>query len=349
MKAWSLASIGNIELIDKDIPSPKSGEVLVKVKACGVCGSDIPRIYQNGAHKMPLTIGHEFSGEVADVASGISKDWIGKRVGIFPLIPCKECPPCRAAKYEMCRHYDYLGSRSDGGFAQYVCVPEWNLIELPDNVSFEAAAMLEPMAVAVHSMRQVKIEADDTILIIGAGTIGILLTMFLIDSGIKNVLVVGNKSFQKEQLTKIGLPEVNYFDSKSSDISAWVMSKTSNSGADICFDCVGKSEIYSECISLARPGGQVVLVGNPYSDMKLDQNIYWKILRNQLTLHGTWNSSFTKEETDDWHYVINRLAKESIHPDSLISHRFSIGDIDTGFRIMKNKSEDYLKIMMIND
>ena len=128
--------------------------MLIAVKACGICGSDIPRAYRDGAHNMPLVIGHEFSGCVSAVCDGVSSEWIGKNVGVFPLIPCRKCKPCLNRQYEMCRHYDYLGSRSNGGFAEYVTVPEWNIIELPEGVSYEAAAMIEPMAVAVHAMRR---------------------------------------------------------------------------------------------------------------------------------------------------------------------------------------------------
>jgi len=103
---------------------------------------------------MPLIIGHEFSGEIAQCGEKADSAWKGKRVGIFPLIPCGECTPCHNKMYEMCRHYSYLDSRRNGAFAEYVSVPEWNLIELPNNVSYEQAAMLEPMAVAAHSMRR---------------------------------------------------------------------------------------------------------------------------------------------------------------------------------------------------
>ena len=165
MKAWKLSDIGDFEYTDVDIPGIGDNEVLVKVRAAGICGSDIPRVYKDGAHNMPLTIGHEFAGEVADTGKGVPKDWNGKRVGIFPLIPCKECIACKQRKYEMCRNYSYLGSRRDGGFAEYVSVPEWNLIELPDLVDFEVAAMLEPMAVATHAMRRINPDSDNTVVI----------------------------------------------------------------------------------------------------------------------------------------------------------------------------------------
>ena len=146
MKAQVLFDINNLQLQEIVIPTLKPSEVLVKVHATGICGSDIPRIYETGAHRHPLICGHEFSGEVVEVAEDVNNNWVGKKVGIFPLIPCNNCASCKNKKYEMCKNYNYLGSRCDGGFAEYVAVPEWNLIELPERVTYEQAAMLEPTA-----------------------------------------------------------------------------------------------------------------------------------------------------------------------------------------------------------
>ena len=130
MKAWVLHGVNDLRLETVPIPLPEEQEVLVEVKATGICGSDIPRIYHTGAHIHPLIPGHEFSGEVVEVGKGTDRKWIGQRVGIFPLIPCGECGLCRKKQYEMCRNYSYLGSRRNGGFAEYAAVPAWNLVLL---------------------------------------------------------------------------------------------------------------------------------------------------------------------------------------------------------------------------
>ncbi len=348
MKAWVLNDIDNLRYEDREKPVVKAGEVLVQVKAAGICGSDIPRAYETGAHVHPLVLGHEFSGQVVD---DCGSPWAGKRVGIFPLIPCRECEPCKRKQYEMCRKYSYLGSRCDGGFAEFVSVPEANLIELPDNATFEQAAMLEPMAVAVHSMRHGFSLMDEkdvsgyTVVVWGLGTIGLLLVMFLKQAGVKNILAVGNKDFQKKQILELGISEENYCDSKKVDAHSWLMDKTFNYGVDLFFECVGKNDLVSEAIEAVRPAGSIVYVGNPYSDMNLPKATYWKILRNQLKITGTWNSSFTGEEDDDWNYVIKCLAKGSIAPEKLISHRYTMEDLEKGFHIMRDKTEDYVKIL----
>ncbi|MCI9023110.1 MAG: galactitol-1-phosphate 5-dehydrogenase [Dorea sp.] len=347
MKAWVLHNISDIRLEDVEEPVLQEGEVLVQVKAVGICGSDIPRIYQNGTYRHPLIPGHEFSGVA--VKSGPAADTAleGQRVGVFPLIPCKECPPCRKKQYEMCRNYSYLGSRRDGGFAEYVAVPEENLVRLPDHVSFEAAAMLEPMAVAVHAMRRVKAGGSDRIAICGVGTIGLLLYLFLKEAGMEQVYVFGNKDFQKQTLLKLGLREEFYCDIRENDTDQWLMERTEGVGADVFFECVGRNETLVQALNQTAFGGRIMLVGNPFGDVDLEKSVYWKILRNQLTVMGTWNSSFTHEMSDDWNYVMERLAQKRVVPEDLITHRLSLEQMEQGFRIMRDKTEDYVKIMML--
>lgn len=348
MKAWVLHKANDLQLKEVDMPELADNEVLVAVKAVGICGSDIPRIYQTGAHKHPLIPGHEFAGEIIAVGKGTDHKWLDKRVGVFPLIPCNKCMPCINKQYEMCRNYDYLGSRSDGAFAEFVAVPENNLIELPDNVTFEEAAMLEPMSVAVHAIRRIEVNETDRVVVCGLGTIGILLLMFLIEKGIKDILVIGNKESQKQTVLKMGLSENAFCDSRTEEVSDWIMSKTDNKGADVFFECVGRNETVVQAVNLTAPAGRIMLVGNPYSDMSLDKNIYWKILRNQLTVKGTWNSSFTHEEDDDWHYVLKLLEQKVVRPADLISHSMTLDELERGLHIMRDKSEDYIKVMCVN-
>lgn len=343
-----LHEIGDIRLENIETPDLKESEVLVKVMAAGICGSDIPRIYETGAHVHPLIPGHEFSGQVVEIGCNVDMQWKGKRVGVFPLIPCGQCKPCQAGHYEMCRNYNYLGSRCDGGFAEYVAVPESNLIELPANVSYEEGAMLEPMAVAVHAMRRIELQSSETVVVLGLGTIGLLLTMFLMEQRINRILVIGNKEFQKKQVKQLGIPEEHYCDCRNEDVNQWIMSHTNGNGADVVFECVGKNETYSQAVSEAAPSGKVVLMGNPHSDMNLNQHTYWKILRNQLQIAGTWNSSFCHDKTDDWHYVLERLMEKQVHPSMFISHEYALEDLKQGLHIMKDKTEDYIKIMCIN-
>lgn len=341
MKAYNLRGVSDMQFENVDIPVPEDSETLVQIKAAGICGSDIPRIFVNGTYHFPTIPGHEFSG--IDVKTK-------KRVGVFPLIPCRKCKPCRDGRYEMCRNYSYLGSRTDGGFAEYAAVPEWNMIELPDNVTFEQAAMLEPMAVAVHAMRSISPSCDDTVAVMGLGTIGMLLVMFLLDAGVTDIYVIGNKDFQRKTCKAMGIDEIRYIDAASEEqnsaVAEQIMNVTHGRGVGVFFECVGKNETIKTALKVTAPGGRIQLVGNPASDISFDRDTYWKILRNQLTVKGSWNSSFTHDDDDDWHYVLNRLKEGKICPEMLISHRFGFNELNKGLDIMRNKTEDYIKVMI---
>lgn len=367
MNAYILHGINQLRYEQTDRPVPGPGEVLLQIKACGICGSDIPRIYRTGAHSHPLIPGHEFAGIVAEAGEQAEalywkhqgnsaegkqekRTLIGKRMGVFPLIPCGTCRPCREGHYELCRNYSYLGSRRNGGFAEYAVVPAANLIELPDTVSFEEGAMLEPMAVAVHAMRRAGLESmgkEEPIAVCGLGTIGLLLILFLREAGFRRILAIGNKEFQREEAMRIGLVENRYCDSSKQDVQNWMARQTERQGASVFFECVGKEETISLAAAHVGPAGRMVLVGNPDSDIALSRDIYWKILRNQMVIIGTWNSSFTHQAGDDWQYVLERLEKRTIEPAELITHRLPLEGLEQGLHMMRDKSEVYSKIMGI--
>ncbi len=352
MKAWVLHAVNDIRLEDIKKPEASPGEVIVKVKAAGVCGSDIPRIYKTGAHNMPLIPGHEFSGIVDSLGEGVEDNLLGKRVAVFPLIPCGVCDSCKKLKPQLCRNYDYIGSRRDGAFAEYVRVPAENLMEVPDNVSFEEAAMLEPMAVAVHAIRQgmesfgAEMPLDKNFVICGAGTIGLILAMFLKAKGVRKLFFIGNKDSQKNRVYGLGISEENFCDKRISDPVEWLKER---GGSDFYLEAVGRNESLSYGVETMNPGARIVAVGNPYSDMTLSRETYWKILRNEGFITGTWNSVFLPNDNagDDWHYVRDYLAAAKVQPSGLISHKFPIAELEKGFKIMRDKSEDYCKVMLI--
>ncbi len=327
MKAWTLYEIGRLELEEKEPLPLQAGEVKVRVMASGICGSDVARIYETGAHRMPLIPGHEFSGIVDEIGPGVDAKWRGKRVGVFPLLPCGNCESCRKHMPQLCENYGYLGSRQDGGYAEYVNVPAENLLELPEGITFEMGAMLEPAAVALHAIRRAEPEKDRPVLVIGLGTIGLLATMLLRAAGVETVYVLGKRTEQTEKAKALGAKEWD-----GSEAPATVL------------ECVGREETIREAIRLAMPAGKVVLVGNPASDIELPRDLYWKILRKELTLFGTWNSAFLPDRKDDWDETVSRM--ERIHPERLISHRLPMEGLTQGLSIMREKTEPYTKIMI---
>ena len=172
MKIMKCANLHGInDLRYEDIPMPECGqdEVLVAVKSCGICGSDVPRVYTKGTYHFPTVIGHEFAGRVV---WDPQKEYEGEKVAVFPLLPCFHCKSCEEGNYATCENYDYYGSRRNGGMSEYIAVKRWNLLRVPERVSYNEAAMCEPVSVARHAICKLSIKEGDNLLISGAGPIG---------------------------------------------------------------------------------------------------------------------------------------------------------------------------------
>ncbi len=346
MKAYVLNDIGKLDFMEVPVPLLKSGEVLIEVKAAGICGSDIPRIFTNGTYHFPTIPGHEFSGIVREVFDKFQEDLTGKRVGVFPLIPCMECTPCREKKYEMCMHYDYLGSRRDGGFAEYVAVPGRNLIELPAEISFEAAAMLEPASVGIHALQRIDIAKVRSATIFGPGTIGLLMAQWLRVLGVTDIYLVGTNNDQRRMAADLEFDR--FYNCNEINAVEAIEGETAQEGTDLVIECTGYSNVLNDCLKVARRGGTIVVVGNPHDDVLIPRDIYWPILRKQLHLAGTWNSSFIPEEAeDDWTKTLNAIVAGKLQPEKQITHKLAFGDLKRGLDMMKNKSEYFNKVMVV--
>ncbi len=357
MKAYILKKIGHLEYMDVPIPSLQSGWALIQVDAAGICGSDIPRIFSTGTYHFPTIPGHEFSGRVVDVFDEEDKIWIGKRVGIFPLIPCKKCAACNSKQYEMCNNYDYLGSRRDGGFAEFAAVPVWNLIELPEQIGMKEAAMLEPASVALHAVRRLQLQKNDTAALFGLGTIGIMIVQWLSIFGLPKVYTVGHDpghgnlmqtivsdKYQYHNIDKTQNANIQKMQEK--DIVSRILDDTQGLGTSIAVDCIGTSDSLEHCLNCVKPGGQILIVGNPKENLSLNKDIYWKILRKQVRITGTWNSSFMHDPKDDWHKVIESCCNGTFHISELITHQLTFDKLHVGLHIAKNHREYHNKIMI---
>lgn len=332
MKAYVLHGIDDLRYEEIDRPAVKDGWALVKVKAAGICSSDVPRIFKTGTYHFPTVPGHEFCGEVTAVGLESDAALVGRRVGVFPLIPCKKCESCKQGKYETCKNYDYLGSRRDGGFAEYVACPVWNLIELPDAVSYTQAAVLEPLAVARHALNAANLTKVKTAAIIGTGAIGLFMAMILTSEG-KEVALVGRSEGKRSLATRCGIGDYIVGDDGRK--------------FDLTVEAVGSSASLAQSIELAKPGGQVVLVGNPAEDtMAMEKAIYWQILRRQLCVYGTWNSSYEKDAPSDWSAVLRLIAEKKVDPEKAVTHVLSQERLPEGLDMMKNKTAVYGRIVV---
>lgn len=344
MKAYVLHGINDLQYEEIDEPVLDKDNVLVEVMAAGVCGSDIPRIFETGTYHFPTIPGHEFAGVVRKVCNKKDSNLIGKRVGVFPLIPCQKCIHCQNKDYEMCQNYNYLGSRTDGGFAEYVKVPLWNLIPLPDLITFEEAAMLEPLSVAIHAMSQLEERNVQTLAIYGAGPIGMMLAQVARAKQVKRVFVIVNKLEQENLARKLGFEDI--YNMKNTDPVEWILQETNYVGVDAAVEGVGDCNVLGACLNMVKGKGSILLLANPKGDYVLDKNTYWKILRKQLALYGTWNSSFSGTE-DNWHNALDYLSTHKIDIMPLITHKLRFDNLKEGLIIMKGKTEFYSKVMIV--
>lgn len=334
MKAYVLHHVNQLRYEEVPDPECPPGWALVRVKAAGICSSDIPRIFTKGTYHFPTIPGHEFSGIVEQVGSPEDQCWVGKPVGIFPLIPCRTCGQCLEKRYELCEHYDYIGSRRDGGFAELVAVPIWNLIALQGNVSYAEAAMLEPLAVALHAVKRGNIREGDTVAVIGTGMIGFAAAQWAVLLGAGRVCVIGRS--EKKRALAQSLKNVEYF-TPSMDLPLF----------DVTIEAVGTPSAINMAIQQTRPEGQVVLMGNPSGQIPLEQDVYWRILRKQIHLTGTWNSSYKSADKSDWQEVCEAMESGKICVKPLISHCLCQEQLQTGLEIMRQHKEPYCKIMTL--
>jgi L-iditol 2-dehydrogenase len=344
MKACNLHGIGDLRY--EDVPAPKigPGEVLLQVRAAGICGSDVPRVFEKGTYHFPTSPGHEFAGRIVETA-GEDRELLGKRAAVFPLIPCGKCPACQVGEYPQCRDYDYYGSRRDGAFADYIVVKKWNLVFIPDAVPFEHAAMCEPCAVAIHALRQAGITLGDTVAIFGAGTIGLLAAQIAQGWGAAQVVLIDVDEAKLEFARKLGFAHT--VDTGRADSAEYIKGITGGKGADIALEAAGVSPTLEGCLKSVKAFGTVVLMGNPAKNMEVNQKAYWEILRKQLTLRGTWNSSYN-DAHNDWRLAIQCMDRGVLRLEELITHRFPLSECVTAFDILRRREEFSVKIMFIN-
>jgi L-iditol 2-dehydrogenase len=345
MMACNLHGVGDLRYEEVAVPSLKPGEVLLKVKAAGICGSDIPRVFEKGTYHFPTIPGHEFAGEIAEVNPG-DEALLGKTAAVFPLLPCFTCEACQTGEYAQCANYDYYGSRRDGAFAEYIAVKKWNLVLAPRGVKAEHAAMCEPCAVAIHALSQAEIKPGDTVAIFGAGTIGILAAQAARGQGALNVVLVDVDNAKLDLARSLGFEHA--IDSKTGDPALYIKNISGGRGADLALEAAGVAAAAEGCLKAAKTFGTVVLMGNPSKNMDISQNAYWEILRKQLTLKGTWNSSYS-DANNNWHTAIQCMEMGVFDLDKLITHRFSFSECNKAFELAKSRSEAWVKIMFINN
>ena len=328
-------------------PSPKEGWVKVRVEWCGICGSDLheylagpifipvdrPHALTGGT--APVILGHEFSGEVVEVGPGVTNVKVGDRVAPDACQVCWECPRCKENRYSLCEKLAFTGLMTDGAFAEYVNVPAYTMYKIPDNMSYETGALIEPLAVGMHAVRRAPLVIGDTVVIMGAGTIGLSTLMCAKAGGASKVYVVEVAKARKEYALKAGATAV--LDPTEIDVVAKVKELT-NGGADVVFECVGSDKTAPVAVELARSNGKVVIVGIFEKAAPLNFNTL-SFTERQVIGSLAYYGDFTPS--------IELISDGRINVEPLITGKISIDDIvEKGFEELVNRKEENIKIIV---
>lgn len=328
-------------------PSPKAGWVKVKVEWCGICGSDLheylagpifipvdkPHALTGGT--APVILGHEFSGVVTEVGPNVTNVKVGDRVAPDACQVCWECPRCRENRYSLCEKLAFTGLMTDGAFAEYVNVPAYTMYKIPDNMSYEVAALIEPLAVAMHAVRRAPLVQGDTAVVMGAGTIGLATLMCAKAAGASTVYTVEVARARKEYALKAGATAV--LDPTEMDVVSRIKELT-NGGADVVFECVGSDRTAPVAVELARSAGKVVIVGIFEKASSLNFNALSfteKEVKGSLAYYGEFGAA------------IQLVADGRINVEPLITGKIGIEDIvEKGFEELVNRKEENIKILV---
>jgi (R,R)-butanediol dehydrogenase/meso-butanediol dehydrogenase/diacetyl reductase len=314
---------------------PGPDEVRIQVAYCGVCGTDL-HIFKGGMDKrvsIPQVIGHEMSGEVAEVGSDV-KGWVsGDRVVVRPLHPCGECPACKAGHSHVCYNLKFLGIDTPGAFQRSWTVPARTLHRLPANLSFDLAALIEPVAVACHDLRRGELQAGEEAVVIGGGPIGLLIGLVAKQAGAK-ILISEVNPFRLNLAKDLGLEVVN---PKETDLNEFVLKRTHGTGADVVFEVTGTAPGAAVMTQLVRVRGRLVVVGVFGEPPKVDLfRFFWR----ELHLCGARGY-----EAEDFEKAIDLAARGAFPLERLISARWPVTELQKAFEQIE-AGTDLMKVLI---
>lgn len=334
MKAGVVHAKNDIRYEEIDTPIAVPGKVLVKVKYTGICGSDVPRVNADACHFFPNVLGHEFSGVVAEVGEGVTAVKPGDRVAGVPLVPCMKCEDCQKGNYSLCRHYSFIGSREFGSFAEYVAVPERNVVKFDEEVSFEKGAFFEPATVALHGLRRVDYKGGKNVAILGGGTIGMLTAQWAKIFGAKTVTVFDILDERLDLAKRLG---ADYgVNSAKEGFMEQVNEITGGRGFDYVYETAGNTITMKMAFKLAANKAQVCFIGTPVKDLTFTVEEWENINRKEFVLTGSWMSYSAPFPGDEWELAAHYFKTGQLQfDDSFIYKKIPLSKIDEAFEMFK--------------
>lgn len=347
MKAIVFTEPWKIEYSEVPIPTYTEDEVLVKIKVAGICGTDLdllsgdmPHI-KNGFTKYPLIPGHEWTGEIVEVGSSVKGFKVGDRVTSDVSIGCGKCRFCKIGKYNLCPNRVVVGSyrNKDGAFAQYITVPYRHVYKLPDNISYEEGALIEPAATSAYAVKRANVQFGDNVLVIGDGPIGLLAMQFAKNAGANKVFVVGSWDEKLEIAKETGADNtMNY---KRDDIVAKTLEFTNGEGADIVIETSGNMKAFNQSIQAVRPGGKIVLLSF-YSQTEFPATINNAIVKD-IDILCVLASPNAFEPT------LALMGSGRINVKPLITHKMPLEKVPEAIQMIQDKKECRIKVLVTNE
>jgi len=334
---------GERQLAYREVADPVAGdgEVLLEVRATAVCGSDIHR-YLRGHRTYPMILGHEAAGVVSAVGPGVDASLVDRHAALVPLVPDHVCAQCRAGRFSACPTYSFIGSRRDGAFAQLVAVPAANLVLVPDDLPFDAAALIEPSTVARHMLDLGRFTAGDTAVVFGAGSIGLMLVQWLRILGARVIVATDLVAANLEAARALGAHLT--LDPARDDVRAEVDRHTGG-GADVVLEATGSPAALAQTIEVARPRGAIVLGGNQPPDATLPMTFVEGLMRKELTLAGCFMSYSAPWPGHEWTDSLAAVLDGGLDMAGMISHRRPLSEAPQVFADIADRRLAHRKIV----
>ena len=332
MKAVVINKPGEMFIADKPIPEPQAGFARIKVAAAAVCATDLEVIDGNIPANYPLTPGHEWSGVVDSVGSEEDAHWIGKRVIGSNDVVCLKCDACRSGNWRYCKEFEEIGFKRDGAYAEYVVVPTYGLCELPENVPFENAALCEPLGVALGTMEKANAKFGQTLMIMGAGSIGLCMLAVGKAMGMRKIVVVASSEKRLQIAKKMGAYEV--IATSKQDLMK-EMQRIHPGGTDVIIDATGIENCIQDCLKLARKGGTVALAG--YGRGKVMQIRVDDIHINNLHVVGAGNN---------WNMhkmAVELMADGLVDLAPFVSEKLPLEDFERAIEMARTRPQGFVK------
>ena len=340
MKALVIVDKAQIELQELDRPQIKAGEVLVQVAYCGICGSDLPRYFDGGVHAFPQVLGHEFSGVIAELGADVSGLQVGDRVAVAPLIPLSPQEEWAGNNPSMSTTYSFIGSRQQGAMAEFVAVPAKNCVPVPDSLALEQAALVEPLTVAIHGVERAKIKAGASVLVLGAGTIGLLTVAVLRARGVGEIVVVDLNS-QKLALAQAlgGDVTLNPLELSLADYYQH------HPLPEIVIETAGSAVTQKQALEFVAKNGQIVYVGTMTKPITFAPEEFEQILRKEAVITGAWMSYSAPFPGYEWQAALRYMATGAIDVSPLITGYFALADLEKPFELMVAPNSAHIKLL----